>query len=221
MLVVALIIVALSFLAVPRLPDTDTIIGPTHSHPSCPCPSWQPMLRVPPVSANGSCGEHFNLYSRHHVTDMCVTCGHSAILIGAPVVIGATAYYFWPSDNEPKTGGSSGEKKVVKLAKIKPNTRSPAASHVQLPPQVQAKNEGNVCFKVRIHIIVKFELVFFYVESLMFTTGKEVRAGDRMLYTSHRIVSPEEHGGVGHLLPESCGSERNAVQHPQCHRRLF
>lgn len=78
----------------------------------------------------------------------------AAILIGTPVVIG-TAYYFWPAspgkdDNNP---GKS-EKKMIKTAKIKPNTRSPnnkanTAPPVELAPQIQAKNEGNQYFKVR------------------------------------------------------------------------
>ena len=71
----------------------------------------------------------------------------SAILIGTPVVIGVTAYYFWPK--KEATAAPSEGKKIVKTAKIKPNTRNSIPEPVKLPPQVEAKNEGNVCFKVR------------------------------------------------------------------------
>lgn len=77
----------------------------------------------------------------------------AAILIGTPVVVG-TAYYFWPaSSSKDETSGGKNEKKT---AKIRPNTRNTANNKsnalppVELAPQVQAKNEGNQYFKVRI-----------------------------------------------------------------------
>lgn len=75
----------------------------------------------------------------------------SAILIGTPIVIGVTAYYFWPTSDAKAvpTSANAESKKIVKTAKIKPNTRNSKSEPVKLPPQVQAKNEGNVCFKVR------------------------------------------------------------------------
>lgn len=82
----------------------------------------------------------------------------SAILIGTPIVIGATAYYFWPASDSKVAASSSTSaeaKKIVKTAKIKPNTRNSIKGDslnpepvVKLPPQVEAKNQGNVCFKV-------------------------------------------------------------------------